>query len=190
MGSRWYPGRIYAVNDGLTSVDVTFDDNDFRPNMPLDRVKLESGGHLLSDVCRPRFPSCWHWLSTMTLRAKWRGTTLRKERYAWSRRPARHCLLVLIQSGCHEVLQSGPLRVSSHRPLQRSVQGCPHLGRDAAISCEPFLGEEPFCHGHVSRRSAHISRRWNNVCLGNLFPSRSKVFQPRGAECDTCSMDP
>ena len=30
VGSRWYPGKVHAVNDD-GSVDVCFDDNDFRP---------------------------------------------------------------------------------------------------------------------------------------------------------------
>ena len=39
VGSRWYPGKVHAVNyDG--SVDVCFDDNDFRPCVPSDRIKV------------------------------------------------------------------------------------------------------------------------------------------------------
>jgi hypothetical protein len=39
VGSRWYPGKIHAVNeDG--SIDVCFDDNDFRPCVPSDRIKV------------------------------------------------------------------------------------------------------------------------------------------------------
>ena len=39
VGSRWYPGKVHAVNDD-GSVDVCFDDNDFRPCVPSDRIKV------------------------------------------------------------------------------------------------------------------------------------------------------
>ena len=39
VGSRWYSGKIHIVNeDG--SIDVCFDDNDFRPCVPSDRIKV------------------------------------------------------------------------------------------------------------------------------------------------------
>ena len=39
VGSRWYTGRIHAINNNGT-LDIAFDDNDFRPNMPSQRVQI------------------------------------------------------------------------------------------------------------------------------------------------------
>jgi hypothetical protein len=58
VGSRWYPGKIHAINlDG--SIDVCFDDNDFRPSVPSDRIRilLEDGNWVLAfDVSKHSLP--------------------------------------------------------------------------------------------------------------------------------------
>ena len=39
VGSRWYTGHIHAINSDST-LDIAFDDNDFRPSMPSERVQV------------------------------------------------------------------------------------------------------------------------------------------------------
>ena len=49
VGSRWYMGRVHSLNLDQT-LDVAFDDNDFRPAMPSDRVQV-----LISHVNKTRY---------------------------------------------------------------------------------------------------------------------------------------
>ena len=149
VGSRWYPGRVYAVNDGLTSVDVTFDDNDFRPNMPLDRVKLESGGHSLG-----RLQGLVSRAAGSGSRQRLYGQNGEVQPCARSDMHGRGDVRAALPDCAHpewlprgaaERPSAAPPRI---RPLQRSVQGCPHVvGRDAAISCESFWGKSRFVTG-------------------------------------------
>ena len=39
VGSRWYMGKVHGMNHDST-LDVAFDDNDYRPSMPSDRVQV------------------------------------------------------------------------------------------------------------------------------------------------------
>ena len=58
VGSRWYPGKIHAINAD-SSVDVCFDDNDFRPSVPSDRIRilLKDGSWVLAfDVSKHSMP--------------------------------------------------------------------------------------------------------------------------------------
>ena len=59
VGSRWYPGKIHSINaDG--SVDVCFDDNDFRPSVPAERIRVLVGDGkswlLASDILKHSVP--------------------------------------------------------------------------------------------------------------------------------------
>ena len=53
VGSRWYMGRVHSLNLDQT-LDVAFDDNDFRPSMPSDRVQV-----LVSHVDKTRYVCSW-----------------------------------------------------------------------------------------------------------------------------------
>ena len=59
VGSRWYPGKIHSINaDG--SIDVCFDDNDFRPSVPAERIRVLVGDGkswlLASDMLKHSVP--------------------------------------------------------------------------------------------------------------------------------------
>ena len=55
VGSRWYMGRVHSLNLDQT-LDVAFDDNDFRPAMPSDRVQV-----LISHVDKTRYVCTCSW---------------------------------------------------------------------------------------------------------------------------------